>query len=155
MTEPAFTTLAPAPLTVLELWGDPQPAGARIAHALGHRLPAAGRADGALLRLGPATWLVEGDCTALADALGDDGALTAVGGGMVRVRISGAGWRAALMEGGLFDAENPSFAPGCVATTVIEHVTLTLRVESAQACLAYVPASQAQDLLDFWGLVQP
>ena len=152
MTDVTITELGRASLHLLELWGDPAPAAVRIGKVLGHALPAAGRAEGAVLRSGPATWLVEGDPTALAAALGDDGALTAVGGGLVRVRLSGPAWRSLLMEGGLFDAESPAFAPGCVATTLIEHVTVTLRVEGPDACLAYVPASHAADLLDFWRL---
>ena len=83
-------------------------------------------------------------------ALGQDGALTPVGGGLARVRLSGPAWRSLLMEGSLFDAESAQFAVDCVATALIEHVTVTLRVESADACLAYVPASHAADLLHFW-----
>ena len=150
MTELAIELLAPAPLAMLELWGDPAVAAKRLAKALGHALPAAGRAEGRVLRLGPATWLIEGDSADLEAPLGDGGALTAVGGGYARVRISGNGWRALLMEGGLFDAESAAFAPGCVATTLIEHVTVTLKVESADSCLALVPASHAADLVHFW-----
>lgn len=150
MTDVTIEHLGHAPLHVLELWGDPKPAAKRIAKVLGHDLPRAGRAEGQVLRSGPATWLVEGDDAALAAALGDDGALTPVGGGLVRVRLSGPAWRNLLMEGSLFDAEDPEFAPSCVATALIEHVTVTLRVESADACLVYVPASHAADLLHFW-----
>ena len=150
MTEPDVTLLQPAPLAILELWGDPRPAAARLAKALGHGLPAAGRWEGSVLRLSPTTWLVEGADDTLASALGEDGALTEVGGGYARVRISGPGWRALLMESALFDAENPDFAEGCVATTIIEHVTVTLKVESADACLVLVPASHARDLLELW-----
>jgi heterotetrameric sarcosine oxidase gamma subunit len=84
--------------------------------------------------------------------LGDDGALTAIGGGVVRVRLSGAGWRALLMEGGVFDAEDPSFAPGCSAATIIDHVNVRLHVVADDACIAYVPASYSADLLHFWNV---
>lgn len=150
MTDVTITDLGRAPLHVLELWGDPRPAAARIAAALGHELPRAGRAAGAVLRTGPATWLAEGDVAALRGALGDGGALAPVGGGLVRVRLAGPAWRSLLMEGSLFDAESAAFTVDCVATALIEHVTVTLRVESAEACLAYVPASHAADLLHFW-----
>lgn len=150
MTELTITVLDPVPMVVLELWGDPAPTAKRLAKVLGHALPAAGRAAGPVMRLGPTTWLIEGDHAALSKPLGEGGALTEVGGGYARVRIAGAGWRELLMEGGLFDAENPDFATDCVATTMIEHVTVTLRVESDAACLAYVPASHAGDLLHFW-----
>ena len=150
MIEPTVTLLPQAPLAVLELWGDPKPAAKRLAKALGHPLPVAGRWEGAVLRLSPTTWLIEDDTAAVAKALGEDGALTEVGGGYARVRIAGAGWRALLMDSALFDAENPAFTDGCTATTLIEHVTVTLKVESADACLALVPASHARDLIDLW-----
>lgn len=150
MTELTISTLDPMPMAVLELWGVPAPTAKRLAKALGHALPKAGRAEGRVMRLGPTTWLIEGEHADLAGPLGEGGALTEVGGGYARVRISGAGWRELLMEGGLFDAESADFATDCVATTLIEHVTVTLRVESEASCLAYVPASQAADLLHFW-----
>ena len=152
MTDVTIEPLGRAPLHVLELWGDPAAAARHLAKALGHDLPQAGRAEGAVLRLSSTTWLVDGDVAALRTALGDDGALTAVGGGVVRVRLSGPGWRSLLMEGGLFNAESTAFGPDSVATTLIEHVTMTLRVESEAACLAYVPASHAEDLLHFWNI---
>ena len=150
MTDVTIEPLGRAPMHVLELWGDPAPAATRIAKALGHELPKAGCAAGNVLRLSPTTWLVTGDVFALKAALGDGGALTPNGGGYERVRLSGPKWRSLLMEGGLFDAESAAFGPDCVATTLIEHVTVTLRVESDGACLAYVPASHAADLFHFW-----
>jgi heterotetrameric sarcosine oxidase gamma subunit len=150
VTEPSITLLPPAPLAVLELWGDPRPTAKRLAKALGHPLPAAGRWEGNILRLSPTSWLVEAADEALATALGEGGALTEVGGGYARVRIAGAGWRALLMESALFDAENPEFGPGCTATVMIEHVAVTLKVESTDACLALVPASHARDLIALW-----
>lgn len=150
MTEVMIEELGRAPLHVLELWGDPGPAAKRIAKALGHDLPATGRAQGNVLRLSPTTWLITGEVAAVRQALGDGGALTPAGGGYERVRLSGPAWRSLLMEGGLFDAESVEFSTDCVATTQIEHVTVTLRVEGAHSCLAYVPASQAADLLLFW-----
>ena len=150
VTDVTIEQLDRAALHMLELWGDPTPAAKRIAKALGHALPKAGRADGSVLRLSPTTWLIEGDVAALRKALGSDGALTPVGGGFVRVRLSGPMWRSLLMEGSLFDAESAAFGVDCVATAYIEHVTVTLRVESVNACLAYVPASHSTDMLHFW-----
>ncbi len=150
MTEVTIEELGRAPLHVFELWGDPKAAAKRIAKALGHHLPKVGKAQGNVLRLSPTTWLIEGEVAAIKAALADGGALTPSGGGNKRVRLSGPAWRSLLMEGGLFDAESVEFATDCVATTLIEHVTVTLRVEGADSCLAYVPASQAADLLLFW-----
>lgn len=102
------------------------------------------------MRFEPTVWLVEGEVVGLADILGEDGALTAIGGSIVRVRLTGAGWRRLLMEGGVFDAENPGFGLGDCAATVIDHVGVRLFVEAEDACLAYVPASFAHDLVAFW-----
>lgn len=150
MTDVTIETLPPAPLHRLELWGDPVPTAARLAKTLGHPLPAAGRAQGDLLRCGPTTWMVEDDVSALEATLGDGGALTPIGGGFIRVRLSGPAWRSLLMEGGLFDFESPAFGPDSVTTTLVEHVTLTVRVIDSDSCLVYVPTSHSADLLHFW-----
>lgn len=150
MTDVTIETLPAAPLHRLELWGDPVPTAARLVEALGHPLPAAGRAHGDVLRCGPTTWMVEGDVSTLETALGDGGALTAIRGGFTRVRLSASAWRNLLMEGALFDFESPAFGPDSVATMLVEHVTLTVRVIDADSCLVYVPASHAVDLLHFW-----
>jgi heterotetrameric sarcosine oxidase gamma subunit len=152
VTDLTIEALGRAPLHMLELWGNPAPAAKRIAKALGHELPKVGKAKGNALRLAPTTWLIEGDAAAIKVALGDGGALTPTGGGYERVRISGPSWRNLLMEGSLFDAESATFGIDCVVTTAIDHVAVTLRVESENACLAYVPASHAADLLHFWQL---
>ena len=54
------------------------------------------------------------------------------------------------MEGGMFDAENPDFAPGCSAATVIDHVAVRLHVVGDDACDVYVPLSFSAGLLHFW-----
>lgn len=149
-----ITRLPPAPLYVLELWSNPQAAAAGIAAATGLALPPMGRAasHGAItaLRFEPTVWLVEGDANALAGAVADDGALTAIGGGIVRFRLSGPHWRRLLMERGVFDAESPHFAPGCTAATVIDHVNIRLHVVSEGECIAFVPLSYAHDMAQFW-----
>jgi heterotetrameric sarcosine oxidase gamma subunit len=144
-------------LWALALWGGGAAAQARVAKALGCRLPAPGRAAGDAgrfaLRLEPALWWIGGaelDAAAIETALAGDGALTAIGGGVRRVRLTGPGWRGLLMIGGVFDAEAPAFAPGCVASSLIEHVQVRLHVVAEDACEAYVPASHAEDLLQFW-----
>ncbi len=109
----------------------------------------------ALIRFEPTVWLVEGDAAPLAAILGNDGALTAIGGGIARVRIAGPGWRTLLMQGGVFDAESPAFAQGCSAATIIDHVAGRLWVERDDACLVYVPASYAVGLIHFWEQALP
>ena len=154
MTDLAITPLPAAPLHMLEIWSNPAAVAKRFAKAFGASLPPRGSSlqlpAMLLIRYEPTVWLVEGDVGGLAEVLGSDGSLTAIGGGLVRVRLSGAGWRALLMEGGVFDAESDDFAPGCSAATLIDHVNVRLLVESNDACLAYVPLSYAHDIIHFW-----
>ena len=154
MTEVTITAQPAAPLHALEIWSNPGEVAQRFKAATGFALPSSGRASGSealrLIRFEPTAWLVEGDASALPAILGEDGAFTAIGGGIVRVRLSGPGWRSLLMEGGVFDAETPGFAPGCSAATIIDHVNVRLHVESAEACIAYVPLSYAADMIQFW-----
>ena len=154
MTDVTIAALPAFPLHALEIWSNPGEVAQRIEASTGFALPPSGRASGGdalrLIRFEPTVWLVEGDASALPAILADDGALTAIGGGIVRVRLSGPGWRSLLMERGVFDAETPDFAPGCSAATIIDHVNVRLHVESADACIAYVPASYAADTIHFW-----
>jgi heterotetrameric sarcosine oxidase gamma subunit len=154
VTDLTVTTLPAAPLHALEIWNNPSAVAARFEAAMGAALPALGKslalATMQLIRFEPTVWLIEGETGGLAEMLGPDGSLTAIGGGVVRVRLSGAGWRSLLMEGGVFDAESPAFAAGCSATTLIDHVNVRLLVESEDSCLAYVPLSYAHDMVHFW-----
>lgn len=154
MTDVAIAPLPAAPLHVFEIWSNPTAVARRFEAATGFALPQMGRSGGSdalrLIRYEPTVWLVEGDASALLAILGEDGALTAIGGGTVRVRLSGKDWRALLMEGGVFDAENPAFAPGCSAATIIDHVAVRLHVLSDDACDAYVPLSFSRGLIHFW-----
>jgi heterotetrameric sarcosine oxidase gamma subunit len=154
VTDVTISTLPATPLQALEIWSNASAVAKRFKAATGFALPATGRSAGSdalrLIRYEPTIWLVEGDVSALPTILGEDGAITAIGGGIVRVRLSGKGWRTLLMEGGVFDAENPAFAPGCSAATVIDHVAVRLHVASDDACDAYVPPSFSQGLIHFW-----
>ena len=154
MTDVTITALPAAPLHVFEIWSKPSTVASRFEAALGRSLPVLGRAlqlpAMRLIRYEPAVWLVDGDPAGLAEILGADGSVTAIGGGVVRVRISGAAWRSLLMEGGVFNAESTDFAAGSSATTLIDHVNVRLYVESLDACLAYVPLSYARDMIHFW-----
>jgi heterotetrameric sarcosine oxidase gamma subunit len=154
VTDVTISTLPATPLHALEIWSNATAVARRFKAATGFALPATGRSAGSdalrLIRYEPTVWLVEGDVSALAPILGDDGALTAIGGGIVRVRLSGKGWRTLLMEGGVFDAENPAFAPGCSAATIIDHVGVRLHVVSEDTCDAYVPLSFSSGLIHFW-----
>ena len=154
VTNLSIETLPAIPLYALEIWSNPAAVAERFNANIGIALPATGRSNRTdallLIRYEPTVWLVEGDVSGLADILADDGALTAIGGGVVRVGLSGTGWRTLLMEGGVFDAENPSFAPGCSAATIIDHINVRLHVLSDDACIAYVPLSFSAGLIHFW-----
>lgn len=154
MTEVTITPLPAAPLHAIEIWSNAPAVATRFAVVTGFALPRLGTSGGSealrLIRFEPTVWLVEGDAAGLGQILGEDGALTAIGGGIVRVCLSGPGWRTLLMEGGMFDAESPAFAPGCSAATTIDHVAVRLHVVSDDACVAYVPASFSAGLIHFW-----
>ena len=155
MTDVTITALPAATLHALEIWSNPAAVVARFEAAAGFRLPPLGKSSGTdtlqLIRYEPTVWLVEGDVTPLPAILGNDGALTAIGGGIVRIRLSGPGWRRLLMEGGVFDAESAAFAPACSAATIIDHVPVRLHVVSNTTCIAYVPLSFSTGLLHFGG----
>ena len=161
MTDPAshlavtIDVAAAQGVHALELWD--REASGRLAAVLGLTLPPPGRSAGdaslTAMRVEPAVWLLDGPALvpdAIEAALGDGGALTAIGGGLVRVRLSGPGWRGLLMADGMFDAEDPAFGPGSVVATIIAHVAVRLHVVDAQTCDAYVPASYATGLIHGW-----
>jgi heterotetrameric sarcosine oxidase gamma subunit len=154
MTDLTITPLPAAPLHALEIWSHAPAVVNRFEAATGFALPPMGRSGGTnalrLIRYEPTVWLVDGDASALSAILGEDGSLTPIGGGIVRVRLSGKGWRTLLMEGGVFDAESLDFALGCSAATIIDHVAVRLHVVSDDACDAYVPASFSAGLVHFW-----
>lgn len=154
MIDVTITPMPAAPLFAFEIWSNPAAVARRFAKAAGFPLPPLGRAGGSdalrLIRFEPTVWLVEGDAAALPAILDEDGALTAIGGGVVRFRLSGPHWRALLMEGGVFDAENPAFSAGSSAATLIDHVNVRLHVIADNVCIAYVPLSYSQGLLHFW-----
>ncbi len=154
VTDLTITPLPAAPLYALEIWTNPAAVANRFKAATGFALPPMGRSAGngafCLIRYEPSVWLIEGDASALPALLKDDGTITAIGGGIVRLRLSGNGWRTLLMEGGMFDAETPDFAPACSAATIIDNVAVRLHVVSDDSCDAYVPASYSESLLHFW-----
>ena len=154
VTDVTVSTLPSAPLWALEIWSNPDAVATRFAAATGFALPKMGTSGGSdalrLIRYEPTVWLVEGDATPLPSILETDGALTAIGGGITRVLLSGSGWRRLLMEGGVFDAESPTFAAGCSASTIIDHVNIRLHVLREDACLAYVPLSYTEGIVHFW-----
>jgi heterotetrameric sarcosine oxidase gamma subunit len=159
VTDVTITRLPASPLHAFEIWRNAPAVAKRFKNATGFALPSMGRSSGTdalrLIRYEPTVWLVEGDASTLPDILAEDGSLTPIGGGIVRVRLSGKGWRTLLMEGGVFDAEDPAFAPGCSAATIIDHIAVRLHVASDDVCDAYVPASYSHGLIHFWEQASP
>ena len=156
MIDVTITPLPAAPLYALEIWSNALTVAQRFEAATGFALPKMSRSNASetmrLIRYEPTVWLVEGDVSALPAIVGEDGALTAIGGGVVRVRLSGKGWRRLLMEGGVFDAENSAFSAGSSAATIIDHVAVRLHVITDDMCDVYVPLSYSAALLHFWEL---
>ena len=141
VTEPGVTiTIAPAgEVIVLDLWAG--------------TLPALG--DVAVMQVEPQRWWLLGPVAALADitaALGENGAISPIGGGLMRASLTGSGWRAQLMISGLFDAEDPAFGPGHCAATRLHHAPIWIDVLSEDAASVYFPASLLGDIRHLWGV---
>ena len=132
--------VAPAgDVIALDLWGD-EDAQAVIG-------------DVAMLWVEPRRWWLPGAgdrIAALTETIGDRGACAPIGGGLVRATFAGPGWRGLLMVAGLFDAEDPGFGPGAVASTVLHHVPVRIAVTADDMCDVYCTTSYAPALIDLW-----
>lgn len=107
--------------------------------------------DLARIRVEPRRWwLFDPDPALLAERLVEHGAAAPIGGGLVRATITGPCWRALLMVAGLFDAEDPGFTTGSIASTIIHHVTVRIAVTSEASCNVYFAASFAPTLIALW-----
>jgi heterotetrameric sarcosine oxidase gamma subunit len=97
-------------------------------------------------------WLIDaGDgAAAIAAQIGGAGALTPIGGGLVRATLAGPGWRALLTVSACFDSENPSFAPGQVAATILHHVPVWIAVTGDNEAQVYMASSYAPTLIALW-----
>lgn len=97
-------------------------------------------------------WLIgAGDrLKALEARIADYGALAPIGGGLVRVTISGPGWRSLLMNAGLFDAEDTAFTTGSVVSTMIHHIAVRISVTAPEGCDVYFTASYAPAIIEHW-----
>jgi sarcosine oxidase gamma subunit len=144
-----------AGLLALDLWDAREDAAA--AAALGLALPGPGQAAagaaGYVLRAGPRRWWLDGagfDAEALTTALDGTGVVTPNAGGWVRVALHGAPWCELIMQSGLIDAEDPGFAPGHVAVTVLCHARCLVHVRAPLHCDIFVPASYAGHCLAHW-----
>jgi heterotetrameric sarcosine oxidase gamma subunit len=138
VAEPVILTVGPAvDVVAIDLWTDAVP----------------DFGDLRAVRVEPRRWwLIDGGDGAaeIAEALLDIGAATAIGGGLVRATLTGPGWRALLMVGGVFDAEDPGFGPGAVAATIIHHVPVWIAPLDDGTCHVFFAASYAGGLVDMW-----
>ena len=165
MTDTPRFHLAPAEaLLRLELWDVAAASRARFTQLFGASLPAAGHAVALgpvrVIWCEPAAWMLRGPIAdrsgliaRLTEVAGSDGAVTDISAAAVRCALVGADWRILLTHGGVFDAEDPAFAPGCVAGTVVEHMAVRFDVIIADQVDAYVAPSYAADLLGYWTAV--
>jgi sarcosine oxidase gamma subunit len=99
-------------------------------------------------------WLIDAGLAsaAIADTLGNRGALTPIGGGLMRATLKGFGWRAQLMIGGVFDAEDSGFAPGKCAATILQHTSVLIDVVAEDEAHVYFASSHKGDIAHLWGL---
>lgn len=136
---PVTVALAPAgDVVVLDLWDGGTPPVDRALR---------------LIQAEPRRWWLigAGDAAAtLAEAVGDRGALTPIGGGLVRATLTGAGWRWLLSVGGWLDTADPAFGRDRLVGSVIHHVPVWIAVIDDSACEVYLPASYAATLADLW-----
>lgn len=105
------------------------------------------------LQVEPRRWWLMGaarHCAAIAADITERGALTPIGGGLVRATLAGPGWRSLLTVSGCFDSEDPSFIPGQVAATVIHHVPVWIAVIGVDRCDVFFAASYAAALAELW-----
>ena len=173
MTQRARATVTDAPrfhleprqaLLRLELWGEVAVVSARFEAVFGTSLSSASRSVSAgdlrIIWREPKAWMIAAPMADLRDVLatltdivGDDGAVTDISGAAVRCILRGPDWRALLTHGGIFDAEDPAFAPGCVAGTVVEHINIRIDVVSQDRADVYVAPSYAVDFLGYWETV--
>ena len=106
-----------------------------------------------LLQVEPRRWWLIGAGEGAADiaaGIADSGAVTPIGGGLVRATLDGPGWRTLLMVSGCSDAEDPSFGIGQVAATTIHHVPVWIAVTGDTTCEVYMASSYAPALTELW-----
>ena len=132
--------IAPAgDVVVLDMWGRDQPdvMGTRAMKVEPHRW-----------------WLIGAGASlgAIEKTLGKNGALTPIGGGLMRATLTGPGWRSQLMISGAFDAEDANFKPGDSAATIIHHTSIWIDVISDHEAQVYFAASNLMDIEHLWGL---
>jgi heterotetrameric sarcosine oxidase gamma subunit len=106
------------------------------------------------IRVEPTVWWLSAPLSGAAalirrleDEVGERGAVTDISGAFSRLRLSGPRWRAALMIGGVFDAEDPRFGSGATAGTILNHAAVRYDVISEDAVEIYVPPSHVADLV--------
>lgn len=136
---PVTFTIAPAgDVIALDVWGEVT--------------PAIGLATRVLQVEPRRWWLIDAgeQVDAIAQQIGETGALTPIGGGLMRATLAGPGWRALLTISGCFDVEDPRFVPGMVAATIIHHVPVWIAPIAETQCEVYLAASYTTALVDLW-----
>jgi sarcosine oxidase gamma subunit len=139
MTDPALTiSIAPAgEVVVFDYWGCDKPDMTGL-HAI---------------KVEPRRWWIIGAGAALDDTektLSENGVLTPIGGGLMRAKLIGPGWRSRLMTSAVFNAEDLSFTSGDCVATIIHHTSVVIDVISANEAHVYFAASQLGDIEHLW-----
>ncbi len=107
----------------------------------------------ATLSIEPRRWWLIGTAgmsAEIAAAIAERGALTPIGGGLMRATLTGPGWRGLLTISGCFDSEDAGFTTDRVAATVIHHVPVWIAVTGDTTCDVYFAASYAATLAELW-----
>lgn len=153
-----LTPCEPFALIAIDLWSDTH----RLADLLGTDPPSLGcstplTGGWRVMRLEPTVWWLVGPraalterLTVLREFLDDAGGVTDLSDGFDGVRITGPGWRELLTIGGVFDAENPAFRPGCTAGTILHHVAVRYDVIAAEEVCVFIPPSYVEYLSHPW-----
>lgn len=105
---------------------------------------------GRVFRVEPRRWWLFDPGAEVAREIAGRGVIAPIGGGLIRAVIEGSGWRELLTVSGLFDVDNPAFANGAVASTVIHHVPVRIAVTGVRSCEVYCAASYAPTLRELW-----
>lgn len=103
------------------------------------------------LRVEPRRWWLIGAAAhldRLTAAIGDDGALARIGGGLMRATITGSGARDLLTVSGWFDTA--TLGVDGFAATVIHHVPVWIAATGPLDVEVYFAASYTQGLAELW-----
>lgn len=159
VTEAVIEILGPAAAVAIELWSGHDAAATRLGAAMGGTLPGVNRSSDLAgrwraIRVEPSVWWLLGPLedldrqwASVESSLAGDGGASDMTGGLICISIRGPDWRERLMIGGVFDAEDPAFGPGCTAGTLLGHIGVRYDVIADDEVHILAAPSYGHDLL--------